>query len=139
MKNVKLLLAGLVLCASQAAFALITPTQETAISAQIAALDVTNQATVTAVINAAAAAGISVEDIAASLTARQVPASMIATGINANISMGGGYTSAGSATILALLGNTGATGAGGTANLASLGSFTTGGFTGSPNGAVSGH
>lgn len=150
MKNVKMLLAGLVLCASQTAFAVVSPAQEAAISGQLAAVssDVNSQALVTSAINAAAAAGVSVEDISALLSARGVAPALISTAINTNISMGGGYTASGAATTLALLGNTGATGAGGNqggatggqaGNLASLGSFTTGGTSGGPNGAVSPH
>lgn len=160
MKSFKLLLAGLLLCASQAVFA-VTPAQQAALDSALAAvsMDVNNQALINAAINAAAAAEIPAEQIATQLNSLGVPAAKITTAISANISSGGqhAYTPAAlnsASTTLAVLGGTGSTGAGGGqgggfgggqgggfgGGLAGLaGGFGTGGLSGGPNGAVSPH
>lgn len=153
MKSFKLLLAGLVLCASQAAFAITGP-QQLALDSALASVsvDVSNQSLVNAAINAAAAAGVSVEQIVTQLNSLGVSPSLITAAISTNISLSGGYTAAAlnvANTTLTLLSAGGSTGAGGGqggstggqgSGLGSLGGgFTTGGFTGGPNGAISVH
>lgn len=173
MKSFKLLLAGLVLCASQAAFAITGP-QQLALDSALAAVsgNLNSQSLVEAAIQAAANGNISEADIVTQLHALGVPASLITAAMSANINLGvaGGQSACSPScapdhvanvsyastalnitnTTLALLGAGGSTGAGGPpgaggtggagGGLGSLGGgFTTGGFTGGPNGAISVH
>ena len=136
MKKINLLLAGLVLCTSQAVFA-ATPAEQAALDSAMASvsMNLNSQAFVNAAIQAAANADVSEGEIVTQLYNLGVPANLISAAMSANVNLGanGGqptcspsctpghtgnvsYASAGlntTNTTLALLGSTGPTGAGG--------------------------
>ncbi|MCX7192187.1 MAG: hypothetical protein NTY60_00920 [Proteobacteria bacterium] len=136
MKKINLLLAGLVLCTSQAVFA-ATQAEQAALDSAIASvsMNLNSQAFVNAAIQAAANADVSESDIVTQLYNLGVPANLISAAMSANVNLGanGGqpacspsctpghtgnvsYASSGlntTNTTLALLGSTGPTGAGG--------------------------
>jgi hypothetical protein len=155
MKSYKFLLAGLVLCVSQAAFA-GTPAQDAAVASALEAVqnNPNSDAAIQSFISAASAAGISADAVISQLTALRVPSATIALAVaHVGSSLPPAYA-ASLNTSVAVLGTTGsggatgsgggqggqggATGAGG--GLASLGGgFSSGGFSGGPSGAVSPH
>ena len=164
MKSLKLLLAAMLLCVTQFAFAVATPAQLTALDNALAAiaLDTGNAALADAAIQAAANADITADDIVTRLFNLGVPSQVIRDAMHKNIRLGVlananglqpscapncgpdhlvdvSYTDNATLltdTTLALLGAGGPTGAGG-APAAGGGGGGTGGTTGGPNGAVS--
>lgn len=163
MKSLKILLAAMLLCATQFAFAVATPAQQLALDNALAAvaLDPTNQALADAAIQAAANADIAADVIVTNLFNLGVPAVNIRNSMSHNIALGGtgagqqndcspacgpdhvanvSYSAAATNitdTTLAVLEAGGATGAGGGAGGLGGGTGGTGGTTGGPNGAVS--
>lgn len=144
MNSFKLLLAGVVLCASQAAFAADSRDSGESSSKASNSQSEMSQEDVNKAVNEAAKNGVSASDIAVQLQAAGVSPEMISKAISANISVGGGYTSANlvsAQTAMTLAMNTTPTAVGGGqvgGGLASLaGGFTSSGTTGGPSGAVS--
>lgn len=156
MKSYKFLLAGLVLCVSQAAFA-GTPAQDAAVASTLEAVqnNPNSEAAVQSFISAAAAAGISADAVISQLAALRVPSGTIALAVaRTGSSLPPAYV-ASLNTSVAVLGTSGSStgsgggqggatgfggGAGGSSGLASLGGgFSSGGFSGGPSGAVSPH
>ena len=163
MKSLKLLLAAMLLCVTQFAFAVATPAQQLALDNALAAvaLDPANQALADAAVQAAANADIAADVIVTNLFNLGAPAANIRNAMSRNIALGG--TAAGQQNAcspacgsdhvanvsyiaaatnltdatLALLGAGGATGAGGTPAAGGGGTGGTGGTSGGPNGAVS--
>ncbi len=156
MKSYKFLLAGLVLCVSQAAFA-GTPAQDAAVASALEAVqnNPNSDSAIQSFISAAAAAGIPADAVISQLTALRVPSATIALAVaHVGASLPPAYAASlnTSVAVLGTTGSGGATGAGGnqgggqggnqggTGGLASLGGgFTSGGLSGSPTGAVSPH
>jgi len=163
MKSYKVLLGALLLCVSQLSFAVATPAQLASLDNALAAvaLDVNNQASADAAVQAAANADIAEADIVTRLFNLGVPEQVIRNAMSKNLSvsvLGGGVQAACSPrcgsdhlldvsytneatkitdTTLALLGAGGATGAGG---VTGAGGTAGGGFpavSGGPSGAVS--
>lgn len=151
MNSFKLLLAGVVLCASQAAFAADSRDSGDSSSKASNSQSEMSQEDVNKAVNEAAKNGVSASDIAVQLQAAGVSTEMISKAISANISVGGGYTSANlvsAQTSMTLAKNAAPTASGGgegrggdsggRGGLASLGGgFSSGGLSGGPSGAVS--
>jgi uncharacterized membrane protein YgcG len=145
MKSYKFLLAGLVLCVSQATFA-VTAEQSSSIAPALSALQSNQDSTrtqslVESFITAAANAGVPAADIITQLSSLGIPVGMMSTAVShLNPSLPSGYAANLSTILVAMLGNNPTASGGASGGLASLGGgFTSGGFIGGPSGAVSAH